>query len=96
MKLTKCINWMLACAAAATLAACASAPADNTAAAPSADGTQLASAAKPAKCKPSDAPTGSSIVRKDCSANPDVTSVDGREFMDSKRIALPDPLKTGR
>jgi hypothetical protein len=89
MNLTKCINWMLACAAAATLAACATAP-DNTAAAPSADGTQLASAAKPAKCKPSEAPTGSSIVRKDCNANPDVTSIDGRDFMDSKRIALPD------
>jgi len=95
MNLTKCINWMLACAAAATLAACASAPADN-AAVTSADGTQLASAAKPAKCKPADAPTGSSIVRKDCNANPDVTSVDGRDFMDSKRTAMPDPLSKGR
>jgi len=96
MNLTKCINWMLACAAAATLAACASAPADNTAATPSADGTQLASAAKPIKCKPSEAPTGTSIVRKDCNANSDVTSVDGRDFMDSKRIAMPDPMKAGR
>lgn len=95
MNLTKCLNWMLACAAAATLAACATAP-DNTAAAPSADGTQLASAAKPAKCKPSEAPTGSSIVRKDCNANPDVTSVDGRDFMDSKRTSVMDPLSKGR
>jgi len=93
MKLTQCMNWMLACAAAATLAACASAP-DSTAAAPSADGAQLASAAKPAKCSPSEAPTGTAIVRKDCKANSDVTSVDGRDFMDSKRTSLPD--KAGR
>jgi hypothetical protein len=29
-------------------------------------------------------------VRKDCSTNPEVTSVDGRDFMDSKRMAMPD------
>lgn len=95
MNLTKCINWMLACAAAATLAACASAPADNSAAAPSADGTQMAAVTK-TKCSPSDAPTGTSIVRKDCKTTSDVTSVDGRDFMDSKRTSMPDPLTKGR
>lgn len=87
MNMTKCINLMLSCAAAVVLAACASAPADNVA---SADGTQLAAVSKPAKCKSSEAPTGSSIVRKDCSSNPDVQSVDGRDFMDQRRTALPD------
>lgn len=91
MNLTKCFNLMLSCAAAAVLAACASAPADNVA---SADGTQLAAVSKPTKCKPADAPTGSSIVRKDCNTNSDVQSVDGRDFMDQRRTALPD--KPGR
>ena len=87
MNLNQCINLLLSCAAAATLAACASAPADNVA---SADGTQLAAVSKPIKCKPSDAQTGTSIVRKDCSSNSDVQSVDGRDFMDQRRTSLPD------
>jgi hypothetical protein len=66
------------------LAACASAPevANNEAAAP---------AAAEVKCKRNmaDAPTGSSITRRDCSANPDVQAVDAKELLDQKRFSMP-------
>jgi hypothetical protein len=41
------------------------------------------------KCRNADAPTGSSITRRDCAGNPDAQSVDGKELMESKRFSLP-------
>lgn len=83
MKVSLVCNSLLAGAAALLIAGCAATPA-ATDAAPQ----QVASAA-PVKCKASEASTGTAIVRKDCSGNPNVTSVDAREMMDSKRIATP-------
>lgn len=83
MKVSTVWNSLLAGAAALLIAGCAATPAATDAAAP-----QVASAA-PVKCKSSEAPTGTAIVRKDCSGNPNVTSVDAREMMDSKRVATP-------
>lgn len=65
----------------ALLAGCASPPE----AAP-----EAASTAKTAKCnRNADAPTGSSITRRDCSANPDVQTVDAKELLDQKRFTMP-------
>lgn len=66
---------------AALLAGCASAPADTTVAS--------AQPAPVAKCRNSEAPTGTSIVRKDCSSTNNVSTVDPHDLMDSKRTALP-------
>ena len=67
----------------ALLAGCASTPeAAQDAAAPA--------VAKAAKCnRNADAPTGSSITRRDCSANPDVQTVDAKELLDQKRFSMP-------
>lgn len=83
MKVSMVWNSLLAGAAALLFAGCAATPAAT-------DGApqQVASAA-PVKCKSSEAATGTSIVRKDCSGNPNVNSVDAREMMDSKRVATP-------
>lgn len=83
MKVSMVCHTLLAGAAALLIAGCAAAPAASEGAP-----TQVASAA-PVKCKASEATTGTAIVRKDCSGNPNVTSVDAREMMDSKRIATP-------
>ena len=83
MKVSTVWNSLLAGAAALLIAGCAATPAATEGAAP-----QLASAA-PVKCKASEATTGTAIVRKDCSGNPNVTSVDARELMDSKRTLVP-------
>ncbi len=83
MKVATVFSALLAGAAALLIAGCAATPATTEPAAP-----QVASAA-PVKCKASEAATGTSIVRKDCSGNPNVNSVDARELMDSKRIATP-------
>jgi uncharacterized lipoprotein YajG len=46
--------------------------------------------AKTAKCnRNADAPTGSSITRRDCSANPDVQTVDAKELLEQKRFSMP-------
>jgi len=77
---------LLAGAVVSILAGCASAPA------PQADvsGQQFAAAA-PTKCHASDAPTGSSIVRKDCSSKTGAVTVDAEDLMSSKRVSVPDP-----
>ncbi|MBA5639843.1 hypothetical protein H3H37_22550 [Duganella sp. LX20W] len=72
----------LAAAAAALLTACASAPADTTVA-------SAQPAAPVVKCRNTEAATGTSIVRKDCSATNNVSEVDPHDLMDSKRVALP-------
>lgn len=69
-------------AAVALLAGCASAPADTTVA-------SAQPAGPAAKCRNSEARTGTSIVRKDCSSNDNVSTVDPHDMMDSKRTALP-------
>lgn len=73
---------LLSAVAAALLSGCASAPADTTVA-----------TAEPAtavvKCRSSEAATGTSIVRKDCSSTNNVSTVDPHEMMESKRVALP-------
>ncbi|HJU99753.1 MAG TPA: hypothetical protein VJ752_04315 [Burkholderiaceae bacterium] len=66
----------------ALLAGCASAPADTTVA-------SAEPAAPVAKCRNSEARTGTSIVRKDCSVADNVNTVDPHELMDNKRTALP-------
>lgn len=77
---------LLAGAVVAMLAACASTPVPEAdAAAP-----QFAAAA-PVKCRGSDAPTGSSIVRKDCSNRTGAVAVDAEDLMNSKRVSVPDP-----
>jgi len=86
MNVNKIVTWMLSGAAAMVFAGCATAPADT--AAPAADGTVVADA-KPVKCRQSEAATGTSIVRKDCSS--DVNKVDPREYMDNRR-----PIVTGK
>ncbi|MFA9215655.1 MAG: hypothetical protein ACEQSK_00990 [Sphingomonadaceae bacterium] len=83
MKVSKVVTGLLASAAAMLIGGCAATPAGSEAGAP-----QVASAA-PVKCKATEAATGTSIVRKDCSGNPNVTSVDAREMLDSKRVATP-------
>jgi len=49
-----------------------------------------------AKCRNAEAPTGSSIARRDCSGNPDVQNVDAKELMESKRFTLPMPTMGGK
>jgi hypothetical protein len=66
------------------LAACASAPEvanPESAAPPTAE----------VKCKRNmtDAPTGSSITRRDCSANPEAQTVDAKELLEQKRFTMP-------
>ena len=65
----------------AVLAGCASAPETG--------GPALVVAAAPNCDKLADAPTGSSIRRRDCSGNANVQSVDAKELMDQRRTALP-------
>lgn len=69
-------------AATALLTGCASAPADMTVA-------SAQPAAPAAKCRNTEAATGTSIVRKDCSATNNVSEVDPHDLMESKRVALP-------
>ncbi len=85
MKVSMVWNFVLAGATALLFAGCAATPAATDSAAP-----QVASAA-PIKCKTAEASTGTAIVRKDCSGNPNVTSIDARDMMGSKRSAVPDP-----
>jgi uncharacterized lipoprotein YajG len=83
MKLFKFFNALMAGAAALLVAGCAATPAPGDTAAP------MVASAAPIKCKASEAGTGTSIVRKDCSGNPNVGAVDPKELMDNKRTALP-------
>ena len=71
----------------ALLAGCASTP---DVAPESAVPTMAMATAKTAKCnRNADAPTGSSITRRDCSANPDVQTVDAKELLEQKRFTMP-------
>jgi hypothetical protein len=65
------------------LAACASQP--EVAVDPAAPVTAAV------KCKPNndDAPTGSSIKRRDCSANPDVQNANAEQLLDQRRFTMP-------
>lgn len=83
MKRHQAGHFLLISICALLLAGCASSPA------PAPDAGAPAVAAAPVKCRMTEAGTGTSIVRKDCSGNPDVISSDPREFMDSKRSAMP-------
>ncbi|NYE64118.1 hypothetical protein FHW58_005353 [Duganella sp. 1224] len=65
------------------LAACASQP--EVAADPAAPTTAAV------KCKGNydDAPTGSSIKRRDCSSNPDVQNANAEQLLDQRRFTMP-------
>jgi hypothetical protein len=65
------------------LAACASQP--EVAVDPAAPSTAAV------KCKSNydDAPTGSSIKRRDCSTNPDVQNANAEQLLDQRRFTMP-------
>ncbi len=90
MKASSVFSTLLAGVAALALAGCASTPAAGDAAAP-----QVASATT-VKCKNSEAGTGTSIVRKDCSGNPNVATMDATDLMNSKHTALPNAPGKGQ
>lgn len=84
MKHIQGCQYLLIGLCAALLAGCAAAPADQAA---GADAPTVVAAA--GKCKVTETQTGSSIQRKDCSGSPDVKSADPKEFLDTRRTAMP-------
>ena len=87
MKNFKMVGAVLAGAAFSLLTGCAAM--QETVA--DASATQFAEA-PPVKCRAVDAPTGSSIPRRDCSNKSAAVSMDAEELMGSKRFFVaPDP-----